>query len=178
MNALEGIALKDIKEFLGKSWLTHDGMWFFNVCQEYGIDVANKLNRAAIKSMSPFEVGRCKKLLGIEKDKLETFTEVKDFMDGALQAILPQSVLSASSFTAPTRNVIRWAWEDGKCFAYEGMKRLGLGDKYVCGVTSSLFSLGSEINAHLSRFPFAGVVTRNVCKYPRAPRTHNLKPTA
>jgi hypothetical protein len=37
----EGIASRDIKEFLGKSWLTHDGMWFFNVYQEYGIDASS-----------------------------------------------------------------------------------------------------------------------------------------
>ncbi len=134
MSILEGIDWRHVKEFLGKGWLTHDGMWFFNVYQTYGIDVANELNRAAIRSMAQFEVSRCKRLLGIEKDKLETFAEVKDFMDGAFEAILPESVLSASSFTAPSRNVIRWAWKDDKCFAYEGMKRLGIADKYVCGV--------------------------------------------
>ena len=134
MSALEGIDWKELKELLGKGWLTHDGMWFFNVYQTYGIDAANQLNRAAIKSMAPFETKRCKKLLGIEKDRLETLAEVKDFMDGALEAILPESIFSASSFTAPSKNVIRWAWEDGKCFAYEGMKRLGVADQYVCGV--------------------------------------------
>jgi hypothetical protein len=134
MTALDGIDPRDIKEFLSKSWLTHDGMWFFNVYQEYGIDAANKINRAAIKSMAPFEVNRCRKLMGSDKKKLETFAEVKNFMDGAFQAILPESILSASSFTAPGKNVIQWAWEDGKCFAYEGMKRLGIDDRYVCGV--------------------------------------------
>lgn len=134
MNALRGIDPKEIQEFLGKSWLTHDGMWFFNVYQECGIDAANRLNRAAIKSMAPFEVNRCRKLLGIDKDKLETFAEIKGFMDGAFQAILPESILLASSFTAPVTNVIQWAWEDGRCFAYEGMKRLGIADQYLCGV--------------------------------------------
>lgn len=134
MTALQGVDPKDIKEFLGKSWLTHDGMWFFNVYQEYGIDAANKLNRAAIKSMAPFEVNRCRKLMGTDKKELDGFAEVREFMDGAFQAILPESILSASSFTAPATNVIQWAWEDGKCFAYEGMNRLGIADKYVCGV--------------------------------------------
>jgi len=134
MTVLEGIDWKELKELLGKGWLTHDGMWFFNVYQAYGIDAANRLNRAAIQSMAPFEVKRCRKLLGIEKDRLETFAEVKDFMDGALEVILPKSIFSVSSFTAAPGNLIRWAWEDGKCFAYEGMKRLGIADQYVCGV--------------------------------------------
>lgn len=134
MSSLEGISPFEMKEFLGKGWLTHDGMWFFNVYQNYGIDAANMLNRAAIKAMAPLEVKRCKKLLGTEKERLGTFAEVRDFLDGALQAILPQSILSVSSFTVPSRNVIRWEWQDGKCFAYEGMKRLGIADQYVCGV--------------------------------------------
>lgn len=134
MKAVEGIRSAEIKEFLGKSWLTHDGMWFFSVYQSYGIDAANKLNRAAIKGMAPFEVNRCKRLLGIEKERLTTFGEVEHFMDGALRVILPESILSVSSFTAPSRNVIRWEWQEGRCFAYEGMKRLGIADQYVCGV--------------------------------------------
>lgn len=134
MSALDGIDPKDIKELLGKSWLTHDGMWFFSVYEAFGIEAANKLNRSAIKSMAPFEVTRCKKLLGIEKDQLESVAEVKQFMDGAMEAILPESVLSAFSFTSSSPNVIRWEWQQGRCFAYEGMKRIGLEDKYVCGV--------------------------------------------
>lgn len=134
MTVLQGVRPSKIKEFLGKGWLTHDGMWFFNIYQAYGIDAANRLNRAAIQGMAPLEVKRCRKLLGMEKEGLETFTEVKDFMDGALQAILPESILSVSSFTVPSTNVIRWEWQDGKCFAYEGMKRLGIAGQYVCGV--------------------------------------------
>lgn len=134
MTALEGIDPSDLKEFLGKSWLTHDGMWFFSVCQAYGIEAANRLNRAAIQAMAPFEVKRCRKLLGMGAESPATFAEVRDFMDGALRAILPESILSVSSFTAPSPNVIRWEWQDGKCFAYEGMKRLGVADQYVCGV--------------------------------------------
>jgi len=134
MNALMGIDPKDIKEFLGKGWLTHDGMWFFNVYRTFGMDAANTLNRAAIKSMAPFEVSRCRKLLGMEKKRFKTGSEVKDFMDGALQSILPEFILSAFRVTVFSKDTIQWAWQDGRCFAYEGMKRLGLADQYVCGV--------------------------------------------
>jgi hypothetical protein len=39
-----------------------------------------------------------------------------------------------ASFTAPSVNAIRWERQDGKCFAWEGMKRLRIADRYVCGV--------------------------------------------
>ena len=42
MSILDGIDPSDVKEFLGKGWLTHDGMWFLNVYQAYGIDAANE----------------------------------------------------------------------------------------------------------------------------------------
>jgi hypothetical protein len=134
MSVVQGLTPSDLKDFLGKGWLTHDGMWFFSVVQAYGIEAANRLNRAAIKAMAPLEVNRCRRLLGMGTERPRTFSEVRDFMDGALQAILPESILSVSSFTAPSANVVRWEWRDGKCFAYEGMKRLGIADRYLCGV--------------------------------------------
>jgi len=52
MRTLDCVKKEEIRDLLGKGWLTHDGMWFFNVCQEFGIERANTLNRAAIKSVS------------------------------------------------------------------------------------------------------------------------------
>jgi len=34
---------KEIRDLLGKGWLTHDGMWFYNTYRELGIEKANQL---------------------------------------------------------------------------------------------------------------------------------------
>ena len=42
MSALYRIDKKEIRDLLGKGWLTHDGMWFYNTYQELGVEKANK----------------------------------------------------------------------------------------------------------------------------------------
>jgi hypothetical protein len=73
MSALDRIKKRDIRNLLGKGWLTHDGMWFYHTCREFGIERANALNRAAIHSLAPIEVERAKQALGISKEKFDTF---------------------------------------------------------------------------------------------------------
>jgi hypothetical protein len=48
--------------------------------------------------------------------------------------ILPSSVYSRARFTYPETNVFHWEWDEGECFAYRGMKQIGVIDDYVCGV--------------------------------------------
>jgi hypothetical protein len=134
MSVLGGFEKEQIRDLLGKGWLTHDGMWFFNVYQRLGIEQANALNRAAIQSLAPIEMLRAKKMLGFMDSDIETFEELRDFMLGSLEIILPQSVFSRAHFESREINTIHWEWEEGECFAYKGMKQIGILDEYECGV--------------------------------------------
>jgi hypothetical protein len=134
MNVLHRIEKSEIRELLGKGWLTHDGMWFYHTYQDLGIEKANALNRSAIQSIAPIEMHRTKKVLGISKEKFDTFDELKDFMLEALELILPHSVFEKFTLSAPSRDLLHWKWESGECFAYKGMKQIGIIDEYHCGV--------------------------------------------
>jgi hypothetical protein len=134
MRVLDGIEKTEIRNLLGKGWLTHDGMWFYHTCREFGIEKANELNKAAIKSLAPIEMDRMKRLLGIAPEKFETFDELVQFMLAALELTLPDSVFKKSRFTPHAGNLIRWKWESLQCFAYKGMKQIGVIDGYRCGV--------------------------------------------
>jgi len=134
IGVLDKIEKRDIRNLLGKGWLTHDGMWFFHVYQELGIEKANKLNKAAIKSLAPIEVERAKRVLGITKKRLDTFEEVMNFMLSALELTVPDSVFKMLHFESPSKDLILWNWENGQCFAYKGMKQMGTIDQYHCGV--------------------------------------------
>jgi len=134
MGVLDGIEKTEIRNLLGKGWLTHDGMWFYHTCREFGIEKANELNKAAIKSMAPIEMDRMKRLLGIAREKFETFDELVQFMLAALELTLPDSVFKKFRFTPHAGNLIRWKWESLQCFAYKGMKQIGVIDGYRCGV--------------------------------------------
>jgi hypothetical protein len=134
MGVLDGIEKTEIRNVLGKGWLTHDGMWFYHTCREFGIEKANEVNKAAIQSLAPIEMNRMKRLLGIARDRFETFDELGHFMHEALELTLPDSVFTNFHFTPHDRNVICWKWENFQCFAYKGMKQTGVIDGYRCGV--------------------------------------------
>ena len=134
MGVLDRIEKIDVRDLLGKGWLTHDGMWFYHTFQEFGIERANALNKAAIKSLAPIEMERAKRVLGIDKERFDTFDELMDFMLSALELTMPDSVFKKIHFRSPSRDLIHWDWENGQCFAYKGMKQIGTIDRYRCGV--------------------------------------------
>ena len=134
MSVLNKIEKREIRDLLGKGWLTHDGMWFYHTYQELGIEKANKLNKAVIRSLAPIEIKRVQKALGIGGEKIGTFEELEDFMLEALEMILPNSVFKRLRFRASSKDLLHWEWESGECFAYKGMKQIGIIDGYRCGV--------------------------------------------
>ena len=84
--------------------------------------------------MAPIEMDRMKRLVGITREKLDTFDGLVQFMLAALELTLPDSVFTKFHFTPSAGNVIRWRWERFQCFAYKGMKQIGVIDGYRCGV--------------------------------------------
>jgi hypothetical protein len=134
VSVLNKIAKKDLRDLLGKGWLTHDGMWFLHTCQELGIEKANVLNKAAIRSLAPIEIKRIKNIRGIGGQKIENFEDLKDFMAAAFELILPGSVYEKFLFRASAKDLFSWEWESGQCFAFKGMRQMGIIDDYRCGV--------------------------------------------
>jgi hypothetical protein len=134
MRTFTDVTREEIRDLLGKGWLTHDGMWFLVVSRELGVDVANKFNRAAIKAMAPLEVQRLKQVTGLQDSQLTSIQALKEFLPAGMQMILPISVFSKLQFAVMPGNILHWEWEQGECFAYKGMSRMGVIDKYECGV--------------------------------------------
>lgn len=131
MQFIENINPKEIIDLLNKCWMTHDGMWFFHCLNEFGIETTNKINKLAIKSLSSIEIKRIKTALGFEKN-IETFEEFKRFFKAASRFVIPDFMNVKFSF--PEENKMTWEFKQGKCFAYVGINRLGVIDKYECGV--------------------------------------------
>jgi hypothetical protein len=119
---------KELKELLNKCWMTHDAMWFSNCLQECGIEKTNKINRAAVKAMAAVEIKRLKKAMGVSR--IESFDEFWDFFQTAM-ATLTGSFMKYS-FETQGINSIRGTWH--QCFAHDGIKALGVIDKYECGI--------------------------------------------
>lgn len=125
---MTAIEWSELKELLLKCWMTHDGMWFYHCMQEFGIEKANATNKAAIKSLAAIEIDRIQKAFGLTK--VETLQDVRDLCNAAFGVLTDKFMGFEYSF--PSENVL--SWEMKKCFAYAGMKRLGVIDRYECGV--------------------------------------------
>ena len=120
----------ELQELLVKCWMTHDGSWFYSCMQEFGVEAANRLNKAAIKTLSAIELRRVTDALGIKREGVETSDELKEVIDGMFSVV--KGDFMDFSYDFFSENVMRW--EMNRCFAYEGMKRIGAGEQYECGV--------------------------------------------
>ena len=130
MTLFDQLDKSQLKELLVKCWMTHDASWFFSCARELGMDAANKLNKAAIKSLSVIEVQRVRKAMGMEKVKITTFEQLKDFVNNAY-SILKGDFMDFE-YNFPENN--RMYWEMNRCFAYNGMKMMGVNKEYECGI--------------------------------------------
>jgi hypothetical protein len=119
---------KDLKELLNKGWMTHDAMWFYNCLQECGIEKTNKINKAAVKGMAAVEIKRIRKALGMPQ--VETFDQFKQFFDMTMKIATGDFMKYAYTITAI--NIMHAEWKS--YFAYDGMKAMGVVDKYECGI--------------------------------------------
>lgn len=122
---------EELIDLLNRCWMTHDGMWFFHCMREFGMEEANHLNKAAIKSLAPLEIHRMKQAFRIEK-KIKSMKDLEDFMKLAAPVFIPPFMNASISF--PGKNVLHWAFEPDQCFAFKGIKRIGAIDQYECGV--------------------------------------------
>jgi hypothetical protein len=130
MNAeINSLSKNELKEILNKNWMTHDAMWFYHCLQEFGIEKTNKLNKAAIRDMSAIEIKRIQKAVGVAQ--INSFDELKNFFDQAME--IATGKFMKYQYSTPATNLIHGEWE--KCFAHEGMKTLGVADRYECGIT-------------------------------------------
>ncbi len=122
------LSKNELKEILNKNWMTHDAMWFYNCLREFGIEKTNKINKASIRGMAAIEIKRIKKAVGA--NQINTFDKFKSFFDQAMA--IATGKFMKYKYSAPANNLIHGEWES--CFAHEGMKALGVADRYECGV--------------------------------------------
>ena len=123
---LAPLELKQLKELLNKGWMTHDAMWFYNSVQEIGIEKTNKINRAAVKAMAAVEMKRMKKALGVTE--IKTFDQWVELFEASMYIV--SGDFMKYKFIYPGQNVIHSEWLS--CFAYDGVKSLGVIDRYEC----------------------------------------------
>ncbi|RPJ64044.1 MAG: hypothetical protein EHM12_00755 [Dehalococcoidia bacterium] len=78
--------------------------------------------------MAAVEIKRIRKALGMPQ--IETFDQFKQFFDITMKIATGDFMKYAYTITAI--NIMHAEWKS--CFAYDGMKAMGVVDKYECGI--------------------------------------------
>ena len=119
-----------LQELLLKCWMTHDGAWFYHCVHEFGIEVTNRLNKAAIRTLAQVELPRITRALAIDTEAPVDFESLKLIIDGMFSVV--KGDFMDFDYGFPAENTMDWRMQ--RCFAYEGMKRMGVSDGYQCGL--------------------------------------------
>jgi hypothetical protein len=147
MRNMKSLKKSELKEILIKNWMTHDAMWFYHCLQECGIEQTNKINKAAVRAMGIIEIQRIQKAVGI--DKVETFEELKPLIDATFNILKGDFMDFTYGF--PSENILHGDWEN--CFAYKGVKRLGVIDQYQCGILERIYGWFDGLGIKYSASP-------------------------
>jgi hypothetical protein len=133
MTYLDNVDIRDLKELLVKGWMTHDAMWFYHSLKETGIETTNRVNLAAVRAMAGIEIQRMKRFFGLPPEQgLGSFEELEAFFEKTMEAVMPKFMKFSYRFLQP--DMVHVAWQSGECFAYKGIKGLGVIEHYRCGV--------------------------------------------
>jgi hypothetical protein len=128
MGGMEQLTKAELRELLCKNWMTHDAMWLLYCLEAIGMEKTNQINKKAVLAMATIEIYRIRKALGCSMDKINRFDDLKEILFRAME--IAKADFMTFTWTSPDKNIIQWKWKKGSCFAYQGVKKLGVMDKY------------------------------------------------
>lgn len=132
MSALKRFSRDALRDLLVAGWMTHDAMWFASSARLCGIERTNVVNRGAAKAMAEIEAQRLQKAFGVSR--IGSFDELRRFLDDAFELL--RGPFMKFVLTYPEPNLMRW--ETSQCFVHDGVSKLGMIDRYECGVFDRL----------------------------------------
>lgn len=125
---MKSLDKKELKELLVKCWMTHDGLWFYHCLQECGIEKTSKINQAAARTIGAIEAKRIVRALEIEK--IDSFEALRELIDGGFDTVRGDFM----DFTFDCSEDGLMHIKTNRCFAYEGISKMGAIDGYDCGI--------------------------------------------
>jgi hypothetical protein len=144
MSAHPALADECEKDILRKCWYSHDGNWFRAVAQEFGLEVANRLNRQVIRAQGKVETLRLMKALGISQ--ISDVEEMIRFVDTSVRLI----VGSLMEFEIRALDDRSYEGIFHRCFVHENIVKAGVAQSYVCAVFDRLQGFHEAANLPLT----------------------------
>lgn len=117
------------KDLLRRCWASHDAYWFSAVAAEFGIDAANRLNRANVRNIGRTEMFRLMKALGAGPPA--SIDEAMALFDAGRSLYVPSSLMEAEvTDVTPDGYDVRL----NRCYVHENIVRAGIAGVYECAV--------------------------------------------
>jgi hypothetical protein len=111
-----------------KCWMSHDARWFTAVAAEFGLEVANRINKIAAHELGEAESKRL--AAALQRPAIKELDDFLIFQEMAIALLGPDllqyeiSKIDDSAYQMPV----------SRCFAYENVCRAGVVDSYQCGI--------------------------------------------
>ena len=120
------------ESLLIKCWISHDARWFMAVAREFGMQVANRLNKIAAHELGKAEARRLIRAL-----KLPPVTTCDDYL---LAQELGIALLGPDLVDYTVHKIDEDTFEIrlSRCFAYDNTVTAGISDQADCGVWARL----------------------------------------
>lgn len=139
MKSYEEITKNELRDLLNAGWITHDAMWLANSVKKYGMKETNAINKSTVRMMAIIEAKRLKKIM--DTGDPQTFGELKEFLLTSFEIIRG----SFMNFGLEFREPHTITWNAQQCFAYDGIKRIGVLDNYDCGIIERVLGWFDEL---------------------------------
>lgn len=111
---------------LRHSWMQHDALWFHRVAERFGADEANRLNVTNLREIGHAEMLRFRRSCRI-RTPVDEATAI-DLLGQLAELVIGDLVEYDFTFEYP--HVAFWTT---RCFAFEGVNRVGIAEEYECG---------------------------------------------
>jgi hypothetical protein len=115
-----------------KCWMSHDARWFTAVAGEFGLEVANRLNKIAAHELGIAEGRRL--AAALHMPPVESLDEFLLFQEMAISLLGPDLL----QYQLHKMHDHAYEMPVSRCFAYENVCRAGVADQYDCGILPRL----------------------------------------
>jgi len=114
------------ENLLRRSWMTNDGLWFYQAFVNYGPDVANSWNTTVVREFGRLEMRRLLRALGIQR--VTSPAQYYRVFQLAVDLYVGDLFDYEDTFDGTTHQI-----RVKSCFAFTGVSKAGVAQVYHCG---------------------------------------------
>jgi len=136
-----------LKDMLLRNWLTHDALWYGEVAAKLGMAEASPMNLRVCRKLGRIEFKRL--MNAAEALPPKNFEAYRELFELGKEVFVPEFITIQIDYPGNSVQVFRIS----ECFAYNGMKKLGLLYEYECGIFERIEGWFDAMGLRYTRTP-------------------------